>query len=126
MCANSLWGNLEGIEKIKTPKSILEEQGSFLTSSMDGILEGIVLTEQWGAQNFSITLKIVAPALNNYSYQILRVYHPLKLYPLTISSDFLSSNVECKNENEYLETLEKILSSEGVKNVIQILMSQVK
>lgn len=42
MCAKNMWGNLNDIEKIKTPLGILREQASLLSESTKGILIGVV------------------------------------------------------------------------------------
>ena len=124
MCAKSLWGNLKEIEPIKTPKGILEEQGNILTLSTNGTLEGRISVKTY-MDLFIVKLHIVVPTMNNYTYEILEVTYPMKLYPLRVNSNFSDRTVECKNEEEYLKTLEIILSSDGVKEIIQVLISQV-
>ena len=120
----NLWGNLENIEKVKTPIGILREQGALLTDATSGILKGTVtLNESYGS--IDARLYIVAPALDNYSYEIANLsYSPKELYPVIVNSTFLDKYEECKSEETFCKVLEKILSSPEVSKIIQSLISQ--
>lgn len=120
----NLWGNLENIEKVKTPVGILREQGALLTEATSGILEGKVnLHISYGT--LSADLNIVAPALDNYSYEIVSLsYNPKQLYPVSVGSTFMVQYEECKTEESFYKVLEKILSSPKVQKIIQSLISQ--
>ena len=125
MSTESLWGNLDDLKKIKTPTAILREQGELLTASTNGVLEGRVsLGKHRYSGGFIVTLNIVAPTLNEYSREVLRVTHPLTFYPMTVDSDFTDHTIECDKEDDFINELGTILSSEEVRNIIQSLIAQ--
>lgn len=124
MTTKNLWGNFEDLKKIRTPLAILREQGELLTSSTDGILEGRISSEKYYLGGFEISLFIVAPMLNEYSCLVLKLRHPLDFYPVTVTSDFTSSSIECKTEEDFIRGLGTILSSDEVRDIIQSLISQ--
>lgn len=120
----NLWGNLENIEKVKTPIGILREQGALLTDATSGILEGTVTLKK-SYETIYANLYIVAPALDNYSYEIVNLsYSPKQLYPVRVGSTFLDKYEECKSEETFCKVLEKILSSTEASKIIQSLISQ--
>lgn len=120
----NMWGDLTGLEIIKTPAMYLREQAGHLWKDTRYILKGEVSREATSGGRLRVELVIVAPKINNYRYTVLTVRHPLDTYPLTITNDVTNEDYECKNEKEFLETLEFILSSAQVKNVISMLLSQ--
>ena len=71
-------------------------------------------------------LFIVAPALNNYTYTIMSAVHDVFMYPVT-ATDFnglFSVSRDCKNEEDFINSVQEILSSEQVHKVIASLLSQ--
>jgi len=125
MKTKNLWGNFEDLENIRTPLAILREQGELLTASTNGVLEGrISSNKDLYGKGFLVTLFIVAPTLNEYSREVLRVTHPLTFYPLRVTSDFTDSPIQCETEEDFIRGLEGILSSGKVRNIIQSLIAQ--
>lgn len=122
----SLWGKIEDIETIKTPALVLKEQAGILTKATRGLLRGRLIRFASGRGTFEFGLDIVAPTMGDYSYEILRISYPLVLYPVNVRDIVHEKAQECNNEEEYLLTIESILSSLEVRNVIKMLLSQAK
>ena len=73
---------------------------------------------------------LVAPALNNYRLSLFWIIHKaVNLYPVTICSDFLSSNKAltkwfAANETSFRGNLKRIFGAAKVTNAIQSLLAQ--
>lgn len=142
----SLWGEMPDIDNRKTPLSILHEQASFLEKMTKGLLIGRVVTGEVetirGGARMSrsgrgyvaedepeeqvIDFFIVVPALNDYSYRLLRVEQPILTYPLRIYAHDRSALKVCKGISEFREALENILSSEETTEILANLLAQAK
>lgn len=122
----NLWGNLPNVENMRTPNAILLEQASMLGELTNGLLNGQVKRLQDGP-GFKLSFKIVAPALNNYSYLVLTVTHPIQLYPLKLFNEtkFMSSK-DCESEFDFENALREILTSPEVHRVIAGLLAQIR
>lgn len=115
----NLWGELPEVVKVRTPKQILLEQAAQLRDMTGGKLIGEVVDQSSGA-NFNLTLNVVAPVLNNYSFTILTISHTIHLYPLTIKG--AGKGVRCHDEEQYISALSSILKDPGVqKNIVGLL-----
>ena len=126
-----MWGDIKGIKKIVTPKAILEEQATFLTSATKGLLVGRVditssYISEMESKGFIVTLRILVPVLSNYICDIITVRHLMKLYPLMVINDLKNEKYECGDEASFLSVIETILSSGEVKQTIQLLLSQIE
>ncbi|MBD2457158.1 hypothetical protein H6G80_24170 [Nostoc sp. FACHB-87] len=123
----NLWGELPKNVEVRTPYLILKEQASILTQMTKGLLIGEVDRKSLGQNIFFVSLRIRVPALNSYTYSVVDVRYPLKLYPLAIK-DYTSSEqeVQCSSEQEFELALGKILSSEQVKRVISTLLAEIQ
>jgi hypothetical protein len=123
MCPDSLWGDVESLEPIKTPISFLREQAQALTEKTKGVLLGDVsLTKELAF--FTIDLSIVAPSLGDYRYAVLTARHAMGLYPVHVDDNCNRISYKCDSEDVFLGVLAKILSSEGVRQVLRSLLSQ--
>lgn len=123
MCPENLWGDFSDLKKLKTPKAILREQAALLTNLTKGLLQGGV-RERQDEEGFLVILYVMVQSLNNYTYDVLRVYHELKFYPLSIEDYTKGESWECSDENDFIGTIKGILSSSELRNVIQGLISQ--
>jgi hypothetical protein len=121
----NLWGDLSSLAVVRTPKIILEEQASLLAEATEGVLVGMVVGGPSSIDSFEYGLLAVVPALNNFRYQILRVYHSLEMYPLNVYSDRPPVNERFETEAEFESAVAKILSSPEVRLVLSKLKSQV-
>ncbi|MCH7859968.1 MAG: hypothetical protein IID14_09790 [Candidatus Marinimicrobia bacterium] len=130
MAGENLWGELPAVETERTPLVILREQCAILGELTENVLEGRV-RKIWKGNRFHLIMEIVAPALDNYVYTVLRVDHGIQMYPLEI----VRLNLEldeigrgnpaqhCKNEAEYINVLRENLSSDTVRRVIMGLIT---
>jgi hypothetical protein len=150
----NLWGDLPKPETIRTPYTILKEQASILSEITNGLLIGEVINNQKD-KFFVNILRIKAPSLNNYTYSVVEVQYPIKLYPVFVknltSDNFnnLEKNLmnaannplmsfvdyggllvqqgyrKYSSEEEFENALGQILSSQEVKQVISALLAQI-
>jgi len=121
MVDDSLWGELSLEIQEKPPVAYLKEQANKISSLTKNILRGQVVI--YG--EFSFDLELVAPALNNYTYTILRMYSSLNMYPLEINA-YGIGNYKCENEDQFVDAIRAILSSPKVHGVITSLVAQSK
>ena len=123
MTAPNLWGDLSNLEAVRTPASILREQAQKLAELTDYTLNGDVTVGKYG-DRFQVTLRIVAPALNDYRLELIRVVHPIDIWPLQMRDVLAEEDYEASSEQEFVTHLGEILSSAQVKRVIAMLISQ--
>lgn len=126
MAVQDLWGEIPSTEGLRTPLLILREQAALLGQKTGNILEGDVHVSRAG-DNFRASLRIVAPALDNYIYTVLHITYPMISYPVRVL-DVEGPPIEqnCQNEEAFIEVLKRILSSDRVKKAITSLLAQSK
>lgn len=126
MSTDNLWGEL-GTEKITLPLTILKAQAAKLGELTDNVLQGnidqVPPGDDW---EFAYVLDIIAPALNNYTYTVLRIMHDVAGYPATVFDcvDGFESAVAIETEDEFVRHLASILSSRHVRGVVNALLTQ--
>ena len=125
MTAENLWGKLPLTEKLRTPYGILREQGQILQDMTEGLLIGRVVRDIDG-NRFLLNLDIVAPSLNNYSYQIIRAWHDLELYPILVGTQETQKMIKCADEKEFIEVLKTALSSPKSRRIVSVLLAQIR
>jgi hypothetical protein len=123
MTAPNLWGDLSNLEAVRTPASILREQAQKLAELTNYTLKGDVSVDKYG-DRFQVTLHIVAPALNDYRLLLIKVLHPIDIWPLEMRDVLAEQDYEASSEEEFVTVLGEILSSAQVKRVIAMLISQ--
>jgi hypothetical protein len=121
MSARNLWGTLPDAEGVKPPVTILREQAGVLARATNNVLLGRVSMVQFGGGGFAYELDIVAPALTGYVYTVLDIEHRVSFYPVIVKAD--GDAFKCNDEQEFIDTLGRILSSEKVHKVISSLLS---
>lgn len=119
----NLWGDLKNLERVRTPKSILEDQAGYLTQATEGELVGEVEGGKLG-RDFQYDLNVRVPSLNNYTYTILAIAHSLELYPVRVTSQRPPESINCLDQASFEGAIESILSSQEVKLVLSRLVSQ--
>ena len=127
MAVKNLWGDLPELSDVRSPATILREQASLLTQMTKGTLQGEVSLLK-RKDKFDLTLRILAPALDNYSYTVLGVVYPIEMYPADV---FDAHNLppiprSCTDEESLQSTLANILSSSRTQKVISHLLAQSK
>src|SRR5881296_859505 len=85
-----LWGEIQPPD-VRTPVSILREQAALLGQKTKNLVEASVETTSSGG-TFYHTFKLVAPALDNYTYQLFRIRHGIQLYPVYVEGPLYSDD----------------------------------
>lgn len=90
---DNLWGDFN-IEKIETPKSILEQQGDFLTKGTKRKIYGCVNSIEDAnlkksmyvndKKQFNYEFNLKSDYIPDYSYKLLSIHHDIEIYPLFI------------------------------------------
>lgn len=121
--SKSLWPKIE-LEGNTTPRSILAEQATELSSMTNNVLKGQIYRQSMSSEtSLNFGLKIVAPALNNFTILLLHIqYGLIDFYPVAIIYD---GNVEEFNdEMAFREELRRIFNSPTTIKVIKSLYAQ--
>lgn len=128
MTAQNLWGDLGGLDNIRSPAVILQEQAALLGKLTNELLEGKVRRHSNPDDNrFEILLYVAAPALGPYRIQILELSYSLeKTYPVMFRDSLDAKFLRVDDEVKLLEKLEELLSSERVRRVLATLISESK
>lgn len=121
--ALDLWPTDIAVATLITPKAILQQQASLLGQKTGNLVEAEVVTSS-GNNMITHSVFLVAPALGQYRYLLLRVIHPIDFYPLTISFEPMNHSTTATSQEVFIEELGKILSSEKTKAIIQALVAQ--
>lgn len=126
----NLWPDDIAVTEQVSPVSILKEQGALLGQRTKNLVEGRVRggPSEYGTREFHYSFELVAPALDNYRYELFSISHGVEFYPLSIDWNppdrtlFKGSGIE--NEEQFLKALEMIFSSEKTRKVISSLIAQ--
>ena len=129
--ARNLWPDIES-ETVLTPVAILREQADLLGQKTKNVVTARVAGGRIMPgpslihipPGFAYTLSLVAPALDNYAYDILRVRHGMQIYPVEVSDLVRNTHLQAATEEEFLVALGELLGSPEVKKVIQVLLAQ--
>lgn len=120
-----LWPSDLGVSDVITPVTVLREQASLLGKKTKNLIEGKVELSESGGNKFVYVLYLVAPALKNYRYRLLRVEYPVEFYPVTIVFDAHNKGgYTAKDYDDFVKKLGEVLSHEKTKAVIKGLLSQ--
>lgn len=131
MSSKNLWPSFGEIEKIKTPKIILQEQAILLEKSSSGFLTTLVTTTPHPTQfnRYIHLMTLTAPKVENFTANVVMVEHDaIELYPLSVVARIrpMSVNYTAETEEEYLELLSKLFAEKEMVNTIQSLLAQSK
>jgi hypothetical protein len=126
MSEDNFWGDIPIAENIKTPRSILKEQISHLEQGTNGLLTGKLTISTDTDGDLRTAMLIIAPALNNYSYEVTELFHSIALYPLKIFHPGSKKWFLCENETQFKATLKDIFQSVTIKRIISGLLAQIK
>jgi hypothetical protein len=146
-----LWPTEIEVTSLIPPATILRQQESALGKKTRNIVLGEVKARESDNFDFSYIFYIVAPALGNYRYKLLTIYHNIELYPAIIQVEegiyeeisseeykdktsfaFLLEPQEYKmpysfqadSEDSFLNVLKAIFNSSKAKRVISGLLAQ--
>jgi hypothetical protein len=143
--ARDLWPQDIDVKSVVPPVVILREQASLLAERTRGLVRGEVESAETPADEleeyvadalkpenrieFTHTLLLVAPALENYRYALLSVKHDFQPYPCKATfhpNPSLSTATEpdVSGEQEFVSWLKHVLASRETRRVIQALIYQ--
>lgn len=74
--------------------------------------------------SFGYDFDVRVPLLNNYTYTILRIDYDIDLYPVRVRAERPPTDTSCDDEEEFVNAIAAILSSEEIKSVVAKLVSQ--
>jgi len=106
---------------IQTPVTIMKEQAALLGQKTSNLVVGDVRTYA-DNNGFHQVFNLEAPSLGGYKYELLRVIHSIKLYPVDIHFD--DRTIRAESQEEFVEKLREIFAHDKTKNVIQALIAQ--
>ena len=121
--AKSLWGDLSSIERVRTPRDIMQEQADIFNKATKGVVRAEVDQAAIGSE-IILELDLVAAEINNYRYTLTRVQHKVTLYPAEIYALGTEDYWEVENEADFTRTLGDILSSASTMQIVSALISQ--
>jgi len=128
MSKKDLWGDIEKVTLPANPRMVLKEQADAIGQKTKFILKGKVVSGSKKGEgdkpSFTSVLIIEARRLDNYTYDLLFIEYPLEMYPVVIHSLPDLKSYTCNTEEEFVEKLGRILSSEEVMKTIAALLSQ--
>ena len=121
----NLWPENISVEYTITPKAILSRQAMVITEKTKEHVQGKVETKVLG-RDFTHSLCLVAPKLDNFTQFVLRVRHSIEhTYPVYV---FLSENSdtskECADEAALYALIRAQLGSELILHMVQSLIAQ--
>jgi len=122
MSEESLWGELPIEEQVETPAWILKQQAMALQKVTHGILDARIVTTNMG-EELEHAFRIVAPALGNYSTEILTVRHPAELFPVEVRANWGAWR-EAKDADDLKLKLKEVLQSDRTRRVVRGLVAQ--
>ena len=118
--STDLWGEIDTEGPSSTPLSILREQASLLGQKTGNVIEAKVETLTI-SNTFVHKLLLVAPALNNYTFELLKIIQPIQLYPVSTPA---SKDLRLDDEESFVKWLREQLSSDETHRIITNLLSQ--
>jgi hypothetical protein len=124
----NLWPKFDDIEKIITPKAVLLEQARALSTQFNRQIEGS-LAEQRFKDTIICTFRIKCNPLD-YIYELFSVKYGLfDLYPISvilegdlakeISKEEDKIILNCDNQEQFMDTLRVIFSSNKTQKIIR-------
>jgi hypothetical protein len=124
-----LWPDLEQLQVVP-PVAILREQAAALGKKTNCLLGGRVDTSITPAGRFKHSFYIVAPALDNYTYNLFWIEHDTDQYPVLVPKLDPAvpgpSEVKIGSENELVEYIRTVFNSDKTKKIVGGLLTQVQ
>lgn len=136
---DNLWPNFNDIQKIKTPKEILEEQGKILPKLTNDLVYVTIDPSAVFNSDFSLTnkydftydLNIRGRKLENYKFKLLTLGHNITIYPVRMRLDtdirkevgLNNLDIIIDNNNNFVNILREVLNSNKLKYVIASIIS---
>jgi hypothetical protein len=119
-----LWpDDFGGGEDVTPPIVILREQAEALARRTRGMLTARVVTRKDSRGGFVHEFMVEVPTLDNYSYELFWVDHPVVLYPAKIVVEG-RVHAEAADAGPFAERLREVLALPQLKKVIRALQTQ--
>lgn len=140
----SLWPDLNlNKEDRESPAKVLTEQSEILNKMTNGMLRGKLMERRYSPTSddikmlpFAFNFRIESDFLNNYSFELLSLYHDIEIYPVYIDLDKLVLEELVKNkvfegkskeffritihdQNSFIDFLETVFGTIRVQNVLR-------
>lgn len=125
------WPPLGEIPDVKTPGSILSEQGQYLEKASQGFLKTevnsiVCMNTASRKEVLKHTFKITAPFLENYSIALLNIEHDIFMYPLMINFRLDVKSHTIHNEQELIDVLKQLFNHGKTTEIIKKMLIQSK
>lgn len=124
----NLWPETVGNTNIVMPKEILLKQAQYLSEMTKNLLTVQVRSGRSvsvkGDNSLSHDFIIVAPALGNYQFTLLKVTHDFSIYPLSVIDALENLSYQANNEANFIEILRRIFSGSKTQNAINVIIAQ--
>ena len=122
-----LWPDNFGTE-VRSPVAILREQARHLSNRMGGVVLAKVITKKDGKNPQQILHRFVleVPNLDDYSYTLFYVRHPVVLYPLDIETDLdnVSHQLDIQDAPHFERVLAELFAHPQILKVVNALKAQ--
>jgi hypothetical protein len=131
-----LWPDDIEHTSVKPPVAILKEQGTLLGRKTSNLVEGVVhIVAHDSQEHFEYNFYLRGRALD-YHYRLLKISHPVDLYPLDIETDRdvlgeLPAGMKdeydiliADSEDRFIEILRAIFATKKVRRVIEAIIAQ--
>lgn len=125
MPSKDLWNRLSTeAQDFVPPSKILKEYADSLTEATNGLLVGWV--DSLGKVDMMThTFVVRVPALNNYTFAVLRIRHPLTGYPVSLYPELAAAQPAfAGSEEELRANLEDALREPKVQSAMSALLAQ--
>lgn len=132
---NDLWADIPEVTE-SSPKELMKEQAAYLKKRTKGLITAEVVTHSFVDTSIPHTSKsepsrftemfyLVVPKIK-YRYDLFSVSHPVLGYPAKFTFDYDELKVTANNEQEFLDILKQILSSNKTSRILAALLAQAK
>jgi hypothetical protein len=121
---NDLWPNFEDVPKITSPRAILAEQANFLSEKTLNLLSANITTSSTVEGKILNRFKIVAPLLQNYSFNLFTLSHNALYYPCELRYNGIIYTLS--NEEDLKEKIKEIFNNDETKKIVVSLLGQSK
>lgn len=125
MTVENLWKLPEDVSNVRTPTVILSEQVPFIAEMTNQLIRAYLSRGLVRGTTVSVTLRIEAPALQNYSVHVLNVKHDFaSSFPARVRSRFGDLTEDVESEDEMVDVVRNILQSEEMQKILSSLLRE--
>lgn len=138
----NLWPNFNEMQKIKTPKEILDEQGKLLPKLTNELVFASIDSSNVFNSDFTVGTKydftydfnIRGKYLENYKFKLITVGHNISIYPARVrlepelrkEAGITKQDIIIETQNDFINLLRDVFNSNILKYVIASIMSMSK